>query len=83
MFPFDAKHVPSGYFIKRIFDHLSIFVTSDNFAGLLLSKTTNARSHMHTIQKNISHQQNPAGKPLLCGEFNKRMVCDIQTSPFQ
>lgn len=83
MFSFDARYVPSGYFVKRIFDHLSIFVTSDNFPILLLLKTTNTRSHIHATEKNLSHQQNPAGKPLLCGEFNKRMVCDTQTSLFQ
>ena len=37
---------PSGYFVKRIFGQLGIFVTSDNFAGLLLSKTVNICSHM-------------------------------------
>ena len=70
MFSFDAKHVPSGYFVKRIFDRLSIFITSDNFAGLLLLKTTSARSRIRTTEKNLSHQQNPAGKSIVCGEFN-------------
>ena len=37
---------PSGYFVKRIFGQLGIFVTSDNFDGLLLSKTVNICSHM-------------------------------------
>lgn len=59
-----------SYFVKRIFDHLSIFITSDNFAGLLLLKTTSARSRIRTTEKNLSHQQNPAGKSIVCGEFN-------------
>jgi hypothetical protein len=37
---------PSGYFVKRIFGQLGIFVIFDNFAGLLLSKTVNICSHM-------------------------------------
>ena len=37
---------PSSYFVKRIFGQLGIFVISDNFAGLLLSKTVNICSHM-------------------------------------
>ena len=50
---------PFGYFIKRIFDHLSIFVTSDNFAGLLFSKATNARSHMR-VNRMLKETSSPA-----------------------
>ena len=37
---------PFGYFIKRIFDQLGIFIISDNFVVLLLFKTANICSHM-------------------------------------
>ena len=37
---------PFGYFVKRIFGQLGIFIISDNFVVLLLSKIVNIRSHM-------------------------------------
>ena len=36
---------PSGYFVKRIFGQLGIFIISDNFVVLLLSKTVNICSY--------------------------------------
>ena len=36
---------PFGYFVKRIFDQLGIFIISDNFVVLLLFKTVNICSY--------------------------------------
>ena len=45
IFPFDAKNIIVCYFVKRIFDQLAIFIISDNFVVLLLSKTVNICSY--------------------------------------
>ena len=45
IFPFDAKNIIVCYFVKRIFDQLGIFIISDNFVVLLLSKTVNICSY--------------------------------------
>ena len=45
IFPFDAKNIIVCYFVKRIFDQLAIFIISDNFVVLLLSKIANICSY--------------------------------------
>jgi len=45
IFPFDANNIIVCYFVKRIFDQLGIFIISDNFVVLLLSKTVNICSY--------------------------------------
>ena len=45
IFPFDAKNIIVCYFVKRIFGQLGIFIISDNFVVLLLSKTVNICSY--------------------------------------